>query len=294
MVIITAGMPRAGNSWYAPLIESLLSVSEPRASDRRQLLGSGCPDQPGCVERTQLSDLSAQSLQAVMEGSWPHGISQASSLAAPTRAVVDGIAQGRLRVTYLDRDPRDVVLSSLEYGGFLRATGKPDRVYAPVRALSQAVDLWAIYMDDVWSRWRAVPGVHFVRYGDMIRDPRATLRGLADHLGREIDDAGIEIALAWAEERSRLAQEHQRRISPPRDAGRFRLVMNEAEQHHCLAAFREHLIAGEYSLEVEVDPGALGLDRHLEVFEAIHRHRFQRRVEREAAVQHTLQLVAAG
>ena len=85
-----------------------------------------------------------------------------------------------LKVTYLRRDLRDVILSALDHGQRSREKGiqNPFVIYD---SLEVAIPL-AQRQAERWQAWQSVPGVFNISYEGLLEDPHQTLWQMAEHL----------------------------------------------------------------------------------------------------------------
>jgi hypothetical protein len=111
----------------------------------------------------------------------------------PTGSMLGLITRGAARATYIYRDPRDVVLSSMEMGEKLRQRGLTHTFgqHTTLAEHTQAALNWCRN----WEQWMALDPLHTVRYEALKADPVGELRRLVAFLDIEADDAQLKQAL---------------------------------------------------------------------------------------------------
>ena len=97
------------------------------------------------------------------------------------------------KVIYVVRDPRDTLIS---YYHFLRGLSRFDGsisklVHSPVFG----VEAWCRHLDGWHDQSRASLSISFIRYEDLIKDPRSTLNSMYALLGHVIPDRIMEAAI---------------------------------------------------------------------------------------------------
>jgi hypothetical protein len=189
MIILSAGMGSAGSGWYFNLTNDLLIASGER--DVRQLrdeLGLGdilftknCANdlrRKGDVDR--LVAVAAMGNTFVVKSHKP-----------PSRLFRRLQRTGRVKATYIYRDPRDVVVSVFERGAEARSRGRRS-AFARFRTIGQVI-LWVrLRLLWVYSAWVRCPGTHIVRFEDLRADPLHEMRRLATFLGIEADEGAMQ------------------------------------------------------------------------------------------------------
>jgi hypothetical protein len=103
-----------------------------------------------------------------------------------------GFNPNYLKVIYLVRDPRDALIS---YFHFLQGLGQFDGSLSQlVRSEQYGVAAWARHVEG-WLKSPASLSIDFVRYEDLLRNPRGELLRVYGLLGHELDDDILEAAI---------------------------------------------------------------------------------------------------
>lgn len=246
MIVISGGMPRAGTGWFYNLTNDLLvacGYQDARAvRDRYRLhkvllyhncnIGRFTPHQ---AARVLLPHLLGNRF-----------VVKTHHLPSPAMRWLTRL--GVARPTYIYRDPRDVVLSSIEMGRKLRARGLT-HTFAQHETFADHVDAVARWCQG-WERWQAFPGVHMVRYEALKADPHGELRRLATFLGLAPDDATLRRVHGTyeesADETRMLRYSHKNQGVVGRSARQFsaeQMALCDARLGHYIAAMGYDAVA---------------------------------------------------
>src|SRR3990172_9720633 len=142
MLILAAGMPRAGSGLHYNLVHDLVVAAggqDARAIRRRFLL-SPFLTEVNCNIRT----LSTKRLAPVLVPSMLGNTFAIKTHSGPTPMALRLIRSQRMRVTYIFRDPRAALLSAFEYGQRARAVGRHN-AFAKLETIEQAIEFVKLY-----------------------------------------------------------------------------------------------------------------------------------------------------
>lgn len=211
MLILSAGMPKSGTAYFYNLLNGLL-------------VAAGCPDARAIKDRYQLAGVMRwhnNNVDARLFGllrlwliSRREGPFAVKTHAAPTPGLKALASLGWVRVVYIYRDPRDVLLSAIDHGRKILEAGEHhtfaslvefDRAFAAVQA-------WL----ETWRAYRAMSNVLAVRYEDLLAEPVRTLCSCEAFLGIETS----------SEARNRVLWQYNR-ANP--DTEREQLHLNKAQ-----------------------------------------------------------------
>jgi len=235
MIVLCAGMQRAGTRWYFDLIHDLMVANGcPRALDVREKYGLSFLGTPRC----NLHRLSFRNMRRLDRISRSGLTFLVKTHRRPSASVRHLMAGGRLKATYIYRDPRDVIVSALERGRSMREAGDarrfmglwPYRDFARLHTVSGAL-LWARWqLLTRWEGWMRCNGALVMRYEDLHADPHGQLKRVADFLDLDAPDELLEKIVAdyqpdqWRE---------KPRFFNKGVTGRFRQVLSKDEQALC-------------------------------------------------------------
>jgi len=164
MIVLAVGMPRAGSGWHYNLVHDLVVAAggqDARAIRRRFLL-SPFLTEVNCNIRT----LSTKRLAPVLVPSMLGNTFAIKTHSGPTPMALRLIQSGRMRVTYIYRDPRAALLSAYEYGQRARAAGRRN-AFAKLTTMEQTIEFIQNYLR-IWKEWMSLDGIHSLRYEDLL------------------------------------------------------------------------------------------------------------------------------
>jgi len=236
-IVWLASYPKSGNTWMRAFLHNLmLAAPSPHDINRLDELTGGDVDPAlyaGIAGRPAES-LSVEEAIA-LRGRVQHSLADA---AAGSRFVkthsallyiygcntIDmGVTAGAI---YIVRDPRDVALSFAHHLG-----QSPERIVDLMATDNAHTDASAAMMPDVIGSWsqhveswtgNPNPGLHVVRYEDMLRDTQKTFAGVVRFLGLEVAPARLTAALRNSSFKALAEQEKRRGFRErPGQAERF-------------------------------------------------------------------------
>ncbi len=242
MIVLSAGMQKAGTGWYWNMTNELL-------------MAAGHPDAREIREKYQLQTV-LTTLNCNVRGLDGKAITELNRISQqghtfvvkthrrPSKLVRELMAEGRIRATYIYRDLRDVIVSALDRGRVMRETGYlhgrhfhigPQKSFAKYHTVRGAI-LWARFrLLPVWKAWANCDGVLMTRYEDLHADAQGELRRLADYLDLDVSQKQIE-AIVAAYDRGRLKADISRAGSLHLNkgvTGRFKEVLSQEQQELC-------------------------------------------------------------
>lgn len=263
MLVISAGMPKAGTAWFYNLTDGVLATATGRTSAEARdaagltdvLRGQNCAT----------PELDAGTLTRLLAASWDGASLVVKTHAAPTAALIPLLERGEVLSTYLYRDPRSAILSALECGVRMRARGQSDAMFSPMRTLVRALHTYIYNLSMVWEVWSNMPTTHVLRYEDLRTDPLKEVLRLASFMGVELSLEEAEGVVYRATGRRTGPRTSGARIQWGRGVpGRFRHVLNAEELRLCAEVLGPYLTEMGYPVDVTPDPAAPGLAVHLE------------------------------
>jgi hypothetical protein len=192
VIVLSVGMPRAGSGWHYNLIQGLMQTT-------------GCADAGDIRRRFHLEHvltevncnigvLSARRLAMVSVPALLGNTFVIKAHAGPTIASRLVRAAGLLRITYIYRDPRDAMLSAIEYGRRASASGRPN-AFSQITNFDQALDFIAGYVE-IWKKWIREQDVPVWRYEDLLNDYVAEAGRLVKHLRLDSSMPEVQAVIA--------------------------------------------------------------------------------------------------
>jgi sulfotransferase family protein len=216
MIILSAGMPRAGSIWHYKLIHDLMRTTgaadagEIRAKYRLQNILTEMNCNIGVLHARRLGMVAIPALMGNTFVIKAH--------AAPTTTSRIFQRLGLLRITYIYRDPRDAMLSAYEIGASDLQRGRPN-AFSHLTDFQQSLD-FMLHHVHIWEWWVKEKDVLMVRYEDMLREYDGEIMRLLGCL--KLDGSRPEIQNVI--EAHRPTPERQARIN------RFREIYSAEQQ----------------------------------------------------------------
>ena len=241
MIILSAGMPRAGSGWHYNLTHDLMTVKG--AVDARQIrdryrLGSILTEVNCNIGVLSLRRLSMVMIPSLLGNDFV--IKVHSGLTPFARLLV---RVGQLRPTYIYRDPRDALLSAYEYGQRAVEKGRPN-AFSHLDTIEKAIGFFREYVED-WNGWMACGRCHRVSYEALKSDFTREAPRLAQHLG--LDPEATSVQLVYEKYRPGQAKSGDRGLHFHKGvSGRFREVLSSEQQQTCLDLYGTTLLEMGY------------------------------------------------
>ena len=235
MIVLSVGMPRAGSGWHYNLIHDLMQAT-------------GCAEAADIRRRFRLQDilsevncnigvLSARRLAMVAVPALLGNTFVIKAHSRPTAAFRMLRSVGLIRATYIYRDPRDAMLSAMDYGKRAVEKGRPN-AFSYLSDFEQAVDFMTTYVR-IWQAWVRERGVHVSRYEDLLKDYDAETGRLAAFLGIDATKPGLGEVLGRF--RPEQAEGRQGTHFFKGRIGRFREAFTADQQAVLVAKFGAYL-----------------------------------------------------
>lgn len=193
MIILAAGMPRAGSGWHYNLVHDLVLAAggqDARVIRRRFLL------RPFLTEvNCNIGTLSPRRLAPVLVPSMLGNTFAIKTHSGPSPMALRLIHSQRMRVTYIYRDPRAALLSAFEYGQRTRVAGRTN-AFTRLETMDQTIDFMKVYLR-IWKQWMAIKEIHSLRYEDLLTNYDAEAERLARFLKADPDSAEAKDAIEF-------------------------------------------------------------------------------------------------
>lgn len=184
MIIVSAGMQKAGSAWLFKMMNDLLvsngnmEVFELR--DKFEL-------DDVLVANCNIGKLSQDRLDRLLI---PHLAGQnfvVKSHSKPTQDLLNLMKLGIAKATYIYRDPRAVALSAYDHG-----QRNPKCGFAKLDTIEKAINKTLEYLA-IYDAWKSLGGaVLTIRYEDMLTDTIQVMRKVADYMAVKINDSDLQ------------------------------------------------------------------------------------------------------
>ncbi|MBN1264744.1 MAG: sulfotransferase domain-containing protein [Anaerolineales bacterium] len=188
-VILSAGMVKAGSAWYFNMTNDLAISAG--WDDPRQIRTAYGLKFLLTEANVNMGKLTFFRFLLVM---YPHIIFGRQYVIkthyAPTPIVKSWISKRKVLTTYVYRDPRDVIVSTMDHSKRVRERGIPS-AFTPYNTLEKTLPLIKENISR-WRQWRDTPEALLVRYEDLLQDTRGELDRLCEHLGFDVPESARE------------------------------------------------------------------------------------------------------
>jgi hypothetical protein len=193
MILIAAGMPRAGSTWFFNMINDLAIAGG--FDDIRQLrlqndlddvvLGHDCRVE-GLSRKSKLKQ--RKLLQLHQEGFSYVVKSHASPSTFLKRILEPDVSSS----VYIYRDPRDCIVSAMELGERQRTNEARGGYFTRFKTFEQTLGHVERSWIKIWEKWSRHGLAHMVRYEDLKRTPITTVTRALSHLNIQLPRLTIE------------------------------------------------------------------------------------------------------
>jgi len=236
MIVVVAGMQKSGSGWYYRLINDLLVAVGHR--DAREVREEHDLHDYLKMGNCGLANMRAETLSRLDEVSRRGHTFATKTHRPPSRKLRQLLADGRCRAVYIYRDPRDVIVSALDHGRRMRDQGKkkrhflvgPYRSFAKLYTVKGALLWFRLRLLPVWRAWTGRDDVLVARYEDLLDDPLAELKRVAEFLQIDASDELLEAIVAKYRPDRLDSSKSQSLHMNKGIAGRFRQAMSPEDQ----------------------------------------------------------------
>jgi len=242
MVIINIGMPRSGTLWRYKLIRDLVIAGGGKDGMHIRKKYFLAP-----VIFPPNADLNTTSVKRLAPAIIPSIFGETyvlNSHAGPSKLAMFLIRIGAVKVVYGYRDPRDCILSILEYS--LRALPQYSNEFLHINTLEKAVKYFENYIN-IWEEWTKVGKILVLKYEEMHSNYELSVENIIRYLNLEIPEKKISqitqlyLPKQKPQEGIKIHFEHGR-------TNRFREKFNEDELSYLNETFQDVLHKMKYKL----------------------------------------------
>jgi hypothetical protein len=166
MIILSVGMPRAGSGWHYNLIQDMVIASGGKnARDiRKEFHLENILTEVNC----NISALTLRRLFSVLPASLAGNTFVLKAHSGATTVSDLFIKMGWMRTVYIFRDPRDAMLSAMDFGKRTLEKGHPN-AFSHLTDVDMALDFILKYCV-IWESWISRESVLSARYEDLLND----------------------------------------------------------------------------------------------------------------------------
>lgn len=230
MIILSAGLPKSGSAWYFRITNEAVQAAgfqdaneiKERFNLHNILKFGTCNIQEPTSEKIRLlTTPPIDNYTFAVKTHFP-----------PNSTLLNYMAQGRIKTTFIFRDPRDMAVSGYEAGQKLRKTGRRD-LFAKLTNVKEAIYWAETWLKRSWEKWRVAEGVLFVRYEDLLAHPMVELKRLCEFMNFNLDPTTLDQILdKWSADRVKSAPKQILHFNKG-TSGRYRTAMGPGELKLC-------------------------------------------------------------
>ena len=243
MIVLSVGMPRAGSGWYYNLINDLVVATG--GKDARLIRSEFHLEDVLTEVNCNIGALTLRRVGKVLVPAWRGETFAIKAHSGPTLVGDLATALGWMKTAYLYRDPRDALLSAMDFGKRTSEEGHPN-YFSVLDTLDKAVEFMLGYCK-VWEAWTKKTDILQARYEDLLTNYDVEAQRLLNYL----DMPGSGEAVQTVIEKYRPGK-----ATGGKDGlhffkgqiGRFRERFNEDEQTKMADAFGPYLSRMGYSV----------------------------------------------
>ncbi len=224
MIVLAVGMPRAGSGWHYNLINDLMRTTG--CAEATEIRGRYHLERILTEVNCNIGVLSVRRLAMVSVPALLGNTFVIKAHAAPTAASRMLAWTGLLRATYIYRDPRDAMLSALDYGRRALSKGRPN-AFSHLTDFDKALDFILEYVR-IWEKWVKEPNTLVSRYEDLLTDYPSEVSRVLAYL--KLDESRRDIEGVIARYRPQEAEGKQGTHFFKGRIGRFREAFSPEEQ----------------------------------------------------------------
>ena len=242
MLLISASLQKSGSAWFLNLTNDLMVKAG--FSDNRKIR-----DKFGLkfikYDECNIQELTFEKLKILTSSPVSDYSFVVKTHHPPNSHILKLMSEGKIKVTYIYRDPRDVAISGLEAGTILRNRGVFER-FGKLRTMREAIEWSKKILVDNWAKWRNIEGVLYFKYEDILIKPLAQLERLCFFLEIQLEDKIlINIIERWRQDNLKSNQKKHLHFNKG-SIGRFQELMSSKELNLCKKKFGKYLIEMGY------------------------------------------------
>lgn len=188
MLVVSAGMQKSGSAYLYNIINDLLVVAG--NADARGIKSKYKLDDILRWHNNNMAQFRPSDLIRLFRISHVEGSFAVKSHSGPTLMMKLLLKLRIIKIIYVYRDPRDVLVSAVDHGKKLLAGGE-NHTFAKMVEFEKAlgnVREWVA----IWERYWTMDGVLHVKYEDLLTSPNLVAKRIISYLTLTVDPSQID------------------------------------------------------------------------------------------------------
>lgn len=233
MLIVSAGMEKAGTGWIFNMINDLIiNSNKPGYSDVRLVRDRFHLHSVLRHHNCNGGKLNARKLIQLLI---PHFLNKSFAIKThrgPTWALKLLLKLKICKGIYVYRDPRDVVVSMFEHSEKIRAEGRTNS-FGSLKSIEEVI-FYVRNTLNIYSSWTSIDGIMKIKYEDFREDPFFQMKAISTFIELDLSDSQIKniIDKYTPNKTSQKGLHLNKGIT-----GRFRSVLKSSELKLCQEYF---------------------------------------------------------
>lgn len=244
MVVLSASMPKSGSAYFYNIINELLIATgkvDARQIKKRRNLDQLMKWHDNNIKTLLFNKLFKLWLISILEGTFA-----VKTHHPPTLSLKVFNNLGSYKIIYCYRDPRDVLLSALDFGRKIIANGR-GHDFPKINDFDESLEHVKLWLC-VWKRYYNMSGVLMVRYEDMMERPIEITKQIENYLSISITDKQREEIL-WKYSRDNPNGDRTGMHFNKARVFRYKQEMLDVQKIKCQEAFGDYINEMGYDIE---------------------------------------------
>lgn len=229
MIVLSSGMPKSGSGYYFNLTNDLLSSAGHK--DIRQLKEKHRLESLLKYYNCNIGEIEFVKFVPLLRLHLIGNSFVVKTHAPPTQFLKLLVWLNVVKVTYIYRDPRDALVSSVE---------ARDKIFSQYRNVENSIPMVRNWLK-IWEEWIGFKKVLTVRYEDLVSNPFKELKNLVNHLCIDSKRFNLDKLISKYKKDNLLTHKLPGLHFNKGIAGRFREVMTKEEQELCNRYFGDYI-----------------------------------------------------
>ncbi len=243
MIVLAVGMPRAGSGWHYNLIHDLVVANG--GSNSREIRQKYHLEKILTEVNCNISALTLRRMSTVLLPAWKGETFVVKAHSGPTLIGNLAMDLGWMKTTYIFRDPRDALLSAMDFGKRTADKGHPN-VFSHLTTTKAAVEFMLDYCV-VWENWMMNDNVLKSKYEDLLTNYEMEVQKLLGFLEIKSDQSVVqEIVERFRPGKAKEGKDGLHFFKG--QIGRFRDVFSADDQQFMAEQFKPYLAKMSYEI----------------------------------------------